>query len=54
MVRADVVEKNVRNRIAHGYASVDHDRIHAEATAGIEALRRFMLAAAAAAGANDE
>lgn len=31
----------VRNRIAHGYASVDHDRIHAEAPVGIATLRRF-------------
>ena len=40
----------VRNRIAHGYASVDHDRIHAEAPAGIVALRRFFAAVVAAAG----
>jgi uncharacterized protein YutE (UPF0331/DUF86 family) len=33
----------VRNRIAHGYASVDHDRIHAEAPAGIATLRRFFV-----------
>jgi uncharacterized protein YutE (UPF0331/DUF86 family) len=38
----------VRNRIAHGYASVDHDRIHAEAPAGIASLRRFLAAVAAA------
>jgi uncharacterized protein YutE (UPF0331/DUF86 family) len=40
----------VRNRIAHGYASVDHARLHAEAPAGIATMRRFLLAAAAAAG----
>jgi uncharacterized protein YutE (UPF0331/DUF86 family) len=38
----------VRNRIAHGYASVDHDRIHAEAPAGIASLRRFLAAVATA------
>jgi len=37
----------VRNRIAHGYASVDHERIHAEAPAGIATLRRFLAAVAA-------
>jgi uncharacterized protein YutE (UPF0331/DUF86 family) len=42
----------VRNRIAHGYASVDHDRIHVEAPAGIASLHRF-LAAVAAAGTNE-
>lgn len=42
----------VRNRIAHGYTSVEHDRIHGEAPAGIATLRRF-FAAVAAAGASD-
>ena len=41
----------VRNRIAHGYASVDHDRIHSEAASGIETLRRFLVAVATEAGA---
>jgi uncharacterized protein YutE (UPF0331/DUF86 family) len=40
----------VRNRIAHGYASVDHERLHAEAPSGIRAMRRFLLAVSAAAG----
>jgi uncharacterized protein YutE (UPF0331/DUF86 family) len=40
----------LRNRIAHGYASVDHRRFHEEARAGLDALRRFFAAAAAAAG----
>ena len=39
----------VRNRIAHGYASVDHDRIHGEAPAGIATLRRFLAIVSAAA-----
>ena len=38
----------VRNRIAHGYASVDHERIRAEAPGGITAVRRFLEAVAAA------
>jgi uncharacterized protein YutE (UPF0331/DUF86 family) len=37
----------VRNRIAHGYASADHDRIHSEAPAGIASIRRFLAAVAA-------
>jgi uncharacterized protein YutE (UPF0331/DUF86 family) len=40
----------VRNRIAHGYATVDHRRFHAEAPAGITTLRRFLAAVAAASG----
>ena len=43
----------VGNRIAHGYASVDHDRIHGEAPAGIGALRRFLVATADAAAPAD-
>lgn len=38
----------VRNRIAHGYASVDHQRIRAEAPAGIATLRELFAAVAAA------
>ncbi|MBI4264720.1 MAG: DUF86 domain-containing protein [Acidobacteria bacterium] len=40
----------LRNRIAHGYALLDHERVHQEAQAGIPALRRFLAAAATAAG----
>lgn len=36
----------LRNRIAHGYASVDIDRIHAEVPAGIAALDRYAGAVA--------
>jgi uncharacterized protein YutE (UPF0331/DUF86 family) len=43
----------VRNRIAHGYTSVDHDRIHGEAPAGIATLRRFFAAVAAASEADE-
>lgn len=32
----------VRNRIAHGYASLDQETFHAEAPAGITALRTFL------------
>jgi|RhiMetdeSRZDD1v2_1073273.scaffolds.fasta_scaffold65385_2 uncharacterized protein YutE (UPF0331/DUF86 family) len=32
----------LRNRIAHGYARLDHERIHAEATGGLTALRGFL------------
>lgn len=39
----------VRNRIAHGYTSIDHDRIHGEAPVGIATLRRFMAVVASAA-----
>lgn len=38
------------NRIAHGYASLDHQRLHAESRDGLQALRRFFAAVAAAAG----
>jgi uncharacterized protein YutE (UPF0331/DUF86 family) len=37
----------LRNRIAHGYASVDHARIWTELPAGIAALERFAGAVAA-------
>ncbi len=39
----------VRNRIAHGYAGLDHDRLHAEASAGVRGVERFLAAIAAAA-----
>jgi uncharacterized protein YutE (UPF0331/DUF86 family) len=40
----------LRNRIAHGYASLDYGRVHREARAGLPALRRFLLAVTQAAG----
>jgi uncharacterized protein YutE (UPF0331/DUF86 family) len=40
----------LRNRIAHGYASVDHERLHQEYRGGIDALRRFLSLVAAEAG----
>ena len=40
----------LRNRIAHGYAMLDYRRIHADSRTGIQALRRFLTAVAAAAG----
>jgi uncharacterized protein YutE (UPF0331/DUF86 family) len=40
----------LRNRIAHGYALLDYDRVHREARTGIPALRRFLAAIATAAG----
>jgi uncharacterized protein YutE (UPF0331/DUF86 family) len=40
----------LRNRIAHGYAMLDYARVHAEARAGIPALRQFLLKALEAVG----
>lgn len=40
----------LRNRIAHGYADLDHGRLHEEFEAGVAAVREFLAAAAAAAG----
>lgn len=40
----------LRNRIAHGYATLDHERVHEEATAGLRAMRAFLAAIADAAG----
>lgn len=40
----------LRNRIAHGYGSVDHQRVHQEYRRGVEALRRFLLLVMAEAG----
>ena len=42
----------LRNRIAHGYMSIDHARLHREATSGsgLEALRKYLAALAAFAG----
>jgi uncharacterized protein YutE (UPF0331/DUF86 family) len=39
----------LRNRIAHGYAGVDHARLHDEFTRGVTTLRRFLAAVAQAA-----
>jgi len=39
----------LRNRIAHGYADVDHARLHREFQEGADALRRFFAAVAGAA-----
>jgi uncharacterized protein YutE (UPF0331/DUF86 family) len=40
----------LRNRIAHGYAMLEYERIHSEAQKGIPALRFFLSAVADAAG----
>jgi uncharacterized protein YutE (UPF0331/DUF86 family) len=40
----------LRNRIAHGYALLDYDRVHVEARAGIPSIRTFLVAIATAAG----
>jgi uncharacterized protein YutE (UPF0331/DUF86 family) len=40
----------LRNRIAHGYASVDHERLHQEYRGGVEALRLFLSLASSEAG----
>jgi uncharacterized protein YutE (UPF0331/DUF86 family) len=40
----------LRNRIAHGYAAVDHARVQRESREGIPTLRRFLAAAAKEAG----
>jgi uncharacterized protein YutE (UPF0331/DUF86 family) len=40
----------LRNRIAHGYASVDHERIQAEYQKGLADLRAFLAAVASKAG----
>ena len=34
----------LRNRIAHGYAGVDHRRVYTESRDGLPALRRFLAA----------
>jgi uncharacterized protein YutE (UPF0331/DUF86 family) len=36
----------LRNRIAHGYADLDHERLHREFADGAAALRRFFAAVA--------
>lgn len=40
----------LRNRIAQGYAAVDHGRLHEDATAGITSLRTFLTRIADTAG----
>jgi uncharacterized protein YutE (UPF0331/DUF86 family) len=40
----------LRNRIAHGYALLDYDRVHREAGAGIPSVREFLVSVATAAG----
>jgi uncharacterized protein YutE (UPF0331/DUF86 family) len=40
----------LRNRIAHGYALLDYDRVHREAREGIPSLRRFLVAIATRVG----
>ena len=40
----------LRNRIAHGYGSVDHERVHQEYRSGVEALRRFLSLVGSEAG----
>lgn len=36
----------LRNRLAHGYASVDHERLWNELPSGLEALERYIAAVA--------
>ena len=40
----------LRNRIAHGYSTVDHERIHNEYREGVEVLRKFLALVADEAG----
>ena len=40
----------LRNRIAHGYALLDYERVHREAQDGIPALRTFLMAITNAVG----
>ena len=40
----------LRNRIAHGYATLDHRRLHAEMRDGVATVRRFLLEVSQAAG----
>jgi uncharacterized protein YutE (UPF0331/DUF86 family) len=49
---ADAMRKAVglRNRIAHGYGAVDHERLFREMRDGSRELRRFLARVAAAAG----
>lgn len=40
----------LRNRIAHGYATVDHERLHRESPDGLMTLRKFLVAVVERAG----
>ncbi len=40
----------LRHRIAHGYATLDHGRLHDESRQGVATIRAFLAAAAEAAG----
>jgi uncharacterized protein YutE (UPF0331/DUF86 family) len=40
----------LRNRIAHGYSAVDHERVQSEFKEGVSALRRFLAQVAAEVG----
>ena len=40
----------LRNRIAHGYATVDHERIQSEYREGVASLRQFLSLVASEAG----
>lgn len=40
----------LRNRIAHGYMSIEPERMHAEYRRGTEVMRRFLAVAADAVG----
>ena len=40
----------LRNRIAHGYALLDYDKVQREAREGIPSIRTFLVAAATSAG----
>jgi uncharacterized protein YutE (UPF0331/DUF86 family) len=42
---------SLRNRIAHGYAMLDYDRVHHDEQTGVPALREFLLAVTRAADA---
>lgn len=44
----------LRNRIAHGYALLDYERVHREAGAGLGPLRRFLADIADAAGIGEQ
>jgi uncharacterized protein YutE (UPF0331/DUF86 family) len=46
----DLATVGLRNRIAHGYAAVDHGRVQSEFQEGTSALRRFLARVASEAG----
>jgi uncharacterized protein YutE (UPF0331/DUF86 family) len=43
----------LRDRIAHGYSEIDHERMTAEAKAGVKSLREFLLAVSRASGLSE-